>query len=695
MKKVLIFVFALTIFSLAQEGIKVSIKTERYSNPTIRTEEISKKLLKVTVKDRKGEPIPNLTTNDFEVVEDGFKGRVVKVVPLSESQESSLKVVLCLDNSSSMSPHLEEVLQILDKLVSLFPKKTSVEVILFDEGGKKKVKQKGDLANIYTTSIKGSTQNVKAYYRLEYKSLTNKTYLYDQLYYAFELLKKDESKYDEIFTIVLSDGVDVGSEKRSGDVYTNFIKKGKLFLVDFSIQGNRFLKEFSEDKEAKYFQASNVEQLSNYFREIGDKIVFSGYEVTYESKVPPQIFLDNFSSLMNNQKIPVKKLQIEEVKSREIFPLLNYVFFEKNSSELSKKYLKYTKENRNSFSILQVLPTQMDVYYNILNILGERLQKYPDAKITLTGCNDDTEEEKGNKVLSTSRAAIVSEYLVNVWDIAPERIKIQSRNLPQIPSNKKDSLGMEENRRVEIVSSDPAILEVVEVFSISKVSNPEFIYVNNKYSAKSDIKSWELKITQDSQILFSQNGTGNLPATIPVNINSFLAGKSLTKSDFNVSISAVDANGNNSIPNEFKLPISLLTQETKKLEAKSDRFIEKVSLVLFEFNSSNIDTRNKSAIMKLDNSIKDNSTLIVKGYTDAIGSEEVNLRLSQNRAKNVLESLKKLLKPATKLLSSEGLGKIVPLYDNMLPEGRFYNRTCQIVIETPIVIETLETGNNE
>ena len=33
---------------------------------------------------------------------------------------------------------------------------------------------------------------------------------------------------------------------------------------------------------------------------------------------------------------------------------------------------------------------------------------------------------------------------------------------------------------------------------------------------------------------------------------------------------------------------------------------------------------------------------------------------------------------------SKGYGKTEPLYPNELPEGRYYNRTVQVFIETPI-----------
>jgi len=42
------------------------------------------------------------------------------------------------------------------------------------------------------------------------------------------------------------------------------------------------------------------------------------------------------------------------------------------------------------------------------------------------------------------------------------------------------------------------------------------------------------------------------------------------------------------------------------------------------------------------------------------------------------------IKGRVKSLTSHGFGKTAPLYDNAVPEGRYYNRTVQVLVETPI-----------
>ncbi|MGE3802396.1 MAG: OmpA family protein, partial [Candidatus Kapaibacterium sp.] len=88
------------------------------------------------------------------------------------------------------------------------------------------------------------------------------------------------------------------------------------------------------------------------------------------------------------------------------------------------------------------------------------MKEYPNAKLTLTGCNSDEGVEKGDSGLSRSRAETIQDYLLNVWKVSPGRITLTSQNLPNVPSNPKTLEGKEENRRVEITSNEPAVTEL-------------------------------------------------------------------------------------------------------------------------------------------------------------------------------------------------------------------------------------------
>ncbi len=78
------------------------------------------------------------------------------------------------------------------------------------------------------------------------------------------------------------------------------------------------------------------------------------------------------------------------------------------------------------------------------------------------------------------------------------------------------------------------------------------------------------------------------------------------------------------------------------------------------------------------------SEIEVDGHTDIVGMFDHNAKLSGNRSKTVETGVKNFTKGQYQSLMSKGLGEEEPLFTNELPEGRFYNRTVQIRIASPV-----------
>jgi len=67
------------------------------------------------------------------------------------------------------------------------------------------------------------------------------------------------------------------------------------------------------------------------------------------------------------------------------------------------------------------------------------------------------------------------------------------------------------------------------------------------------------------------------------------------------------------------------------------------------------------------------------GYTDSIGGDAYNLRLSERRADAVKEYLVKHGVDGARIQTS-GRGKADPVADNATEKGRFQNRRVEILI---------------
>ena len=67
----------------------------------------------------------------------------------------------------------------------------------------------------------------------------------------------------------------------------------------------------------------------------------------------------------------------------------------------------------------------------------------------------------------------------------------------------------------------------------------------------------------------------------------------------------------------------------------------------------------------------------IGGYTDNTGNKEANLKLSQDRATNVMSELVKLGVGASRM-EAEGYGEDHPVADNATEEGRAKNRRISL-----------------
>lgn len=96
-------------------------------------------------------------------------------------------------------------------------------------------------------------------------------------------------------------------------------------------------------------------------------------------------------------------------------------------------------------------------YREVLNIIGFRMQQYPETRVQLQG-GFSTEPGESRDVAQT-RAEIVREYLINIWDIQPERIGM----LDPIAGcdSTANSLRQEEARRVMIQTGSWELLQPV------------------------------------------------------------------------------------------------------------------------------------------------------------------------------------------------------------------------------------------
>ena len=114
--------------------------------------------------------------------------------------------------------------------------------------------------------------------------------------------------------------------------------------------------------------------------------------------------------------------------------------------------------------------------------------------------------------------------------------------------------------------------------------------------------------------------------------------------------------------------------------------------IQFEINKEDIQREEKEKLAVLGTFLKKypNTTAIIEGHTDNVGSSEENMRLSQHRAESVVSYLTADHKIDPARLTAVGYGEKRPIADNSTDEGKRMNRRIGAVIACAADIEGLQ-----
>lgn len=135
----------------------------------------------------------------------------------------------------------------------------------------------------------------------------------------------------------------------------------------------------------------------------------------------------------------------------------------------------------------------------------------------------------------------------------------------------------------------------------------------------------------------------------------------------------------NDLQQRLFLSISAIL-ETRR-EARG--LIVNLSDVLFDFNQASLRPGAREKLSKLAGILlayPGTYHMEVEGHTDAIGSQDYNQKLSEDRAQSVSSYLLKSGLASDRIVAVRGFGKLKPVTTNDTPEGRQMNRRVEIVI---------------
>lgn len=377
---------------------------------------------------------------------------------------------------------------------------------------------------------------------------------------------------------------------------------------------------------------------------------------------------------------PTVRLQVEEFIATESYPLLNYIFFDENSSELSERYVRLNASETGSFS-----PTELQgvgalrVYRQLLNLVGVRMRNDPSARLRLVGTNADMGEESRNTDLSRARAENVREYLRDVWGIAEGRMQIEERNLPASPSNTGTGDGQSENRRVELQLISGNVLAPVVIEDTLRRATPPVVRFRPEVTSEAGVASWEITAMQDERTLKRLSGIGDVPERIDWAVDAESETMPHAPGRMFYSLSVIDETGQAKETVAEAIDVEQITVRKKRNDRTADVEIKRYSLILFGYDESRLSAEHGTVLRQIGEEISPDARVIVRGYADRTGDDARNRALSRERAETVARAL------GLEGARVEVRGELEPLYDNDIPEGRFYSRTVTIEVRTPMV----------
>jgi outer membrane protein OmpA-like peptidoglycan-associated protein len=376
------------------------------------------------------------------------------------------------------------------------------------------------------------------------------------------------------------------------------------------------------------------------------------------------------------EELPVAAITIESIIGSEIQPLLHYVFFDEGATVLPERYKTITQSQTESFSLATVpSKSPMDLYHHSLNIIAKRLKENPQASMEIVGCLSGDSIEQANPTIARQRAETVRDYFVNTWELNAERFSIRALRQPLRPSNNTRIEGREENRRVELYSSTPEILRPLILHDTTYIVTPPIVRFYPTVTSEAGVAATELTVSDAKTTLKRFSSDGVPPVVIDWNLTTENISFITSIADrFQYALHATDKADQSTQTALKYLPVEYKSFESSPIRLDSNLQIQKYNLILFDVNEATVTDENKQLLNEVKAQLSPDNEVIITGLTDRVGDEEYNLQLSQQRANVVKDYLN--FSNATAI----GKGETI-LFDNNLPEGRFYNRTVNVIIK--------------
>ncbi|MDQ1266732.1 MAG: hypothetical protein QG635_1884 [Bacteroidota bacterium] len=370
--------------------------------------------------------------------------------------------------------------------------------------------------------------------------------------------------------------------------------------------------------------------------------------------IPAQKLTSVKSSLLKPSiSLKILDSELEEISGKEYIataPLINSIFFQKNSSKIPDYYLQEGfQKNKNNTN-----PLERHKY--ILKEIAEIASSEQKVEITVSGyTSGETDEPEGNE-LAKKRAESVRDFLLGMG-LNMNQIKIEFCRLPPFVSNPEYLQGIEENRRVDIKLKNEPLQKYVTKQSYTQIMGKLTVRLDAENIIMGENINIIIKNTGDT-IKSYLPGIYNIPVLCRFDTSE-------KEREIILTANYLDIFSNDTI-------------SAKNLFYKEERtepeFSNFEAILRFDYNSSELSNENRELLNQICEFLPAGLDLQICGSADSLGTESRNRELENERAAAAVNYLQNLSGKKFNIKT----GKLSGKFQENLPAGRFINRSIRI-----------------
>lgn len=340
---------------------------------------------------------------------------------------------------------------------------------------------------------------------------------------------------------------------------------------------------------------------------------------------------------------------------------------------------------------------------------SELIQKYADLELKAVKSN----------VLEEVKKEIALAKDANLDDIAPKTFKLATEELElaistlNIDRNDTEKAGEHTKKSLWHLNRAKQIDDMIKNFKTSDFSEedkvlwyqsqldkvalplnqmelynrPNKVVINTLASSAVDLNNTINELTQELERANSQLSDTelNLKKETEVLRNQSLALKKEKERQIEALRIAQEKEQQRqqAIANKFSEVQQLFDATEAEVYRKVDDVLIRAHGFTFKSGNSEIDSSNFALLNKIIEAISkfENANIIVSGHTDSLGSDELNMSLSQQRSEKVAQFLAQVGRISPKRIEHKGFGESRPVASNETDEGRASNRRVEILIK--------------